>query len=452
MSLSWVPSALPAPVIPRSHDSTIPRFQPVISSAVLLPHSSALLPPRPTAHPRPLSSQHPSRPSQPATPVQPPRTFLLFLFIPSSGTFYFCLLFVLNALGQTSLFVFVLLAWVCSPKQATGTEMPNPSIPALETVVRSHVAQLTKLNFEHSSAFSQVTGEMGELKNSVSTTSTLTSLANQVAALTDMVAWLLQAPATEPSPTPPPVRPAASSPVVPLGEPNLPPPKPYSGEFDKCRGFLGQCQLLFLHQPSRFRSDGAKVALIISSLSDRALDWAMAAVGNNLQLSSNLQQFSDEFKKTFDHPSNGADAAGRLHSILQGSRSIAEYTLEFRTLAANSEWDDNALRSAYRRGLSEEMKDLIRDRPSSCNDFVTLALLMDERHRERRLDGAEHSGNSARTPGTRPVGPDVAAQGSTPVPPLPPSRALLSRPQGEDEPMQLGQSRLSPEVRKQLRT
>ena len=177
--------------------------------------------------------------------------------------------------------------------------MPNPSIPALETVVRRHAAQLAKLNSELSSAFSQVTGEMGELKTSVSTTTTLTSLANQVAAFTDMVAWLLQAPATEPGPTPPPVRPAASSPVVPQGEPldprwepNLPPPKPYSGEFDKCRGFLGQCQLLFLHQPSRFRSDGAKVALIISSLSDRALDWAMAAVGTNPQLSSNLQQFS----------------------------------------------------------------------------------------------------------------------------------------------------------------
>ena len=174
------------------------------------------------------------------------------------------------------------------PKQATGMEMPNPSIPALETVVRSHSAQLTKLNSELTSAFSQVTGEMGELKiSSVSTTSTLTSLASQVAALTDMVARLLQAPATEPSPAPPPDHPAASSPVVPQGEPldpwwepNLPPPKPYSGEFDKCRGFLGQCHLLFRYQPSRFRPwTVAKVALIMSSLSDdRALDWAMAAV------------------------------------------------------------------------------------------------------------------------------------------------------------------------------
>ena len=53
----------------------------------------------------------------------------------------------------------------------------------------------------------------------------------------------------------------------------------------------------------------------------------MAVVGNNPQLSSNLQLFADEFKNTFDHPSNGADAAGWLHSILQGPWSVTDFTL-----------------------------------------------------------------------------------------------------------------------------
>ena len=79
------------------------------------------------------------------------------------------------------------------PKQTHSLEMPNPSIPALENVVRSHSAQLTKLNSELSSAFSQVTGEMGELKTlAASASSTLSALTNQVAALTDMVARLHQ--------------------------------------------------------------------------------------------------------------------------------------------------------------------------------------------------------------------------------------------------------------------
>ena len=128
---------------------------------------------------------------------------------------------------------------------------------------------------------------------------------------------------------------------------------------------------MFLHQPSRFPSDATKIALIVSALSDRALDWAIAASESNPLLMSDFQLFLTEFKNTFDHPSCGADAAGQLHSLSQGSRSVVEYTLEFRTLAADSHWDDAALCSAYRRGLSEEIKDLIvRDHPSSSNDLL----------------------------------------------------------------------------------
>ena len=139
------------------------------------------------------------------------------------------------------------------PKQATGTEMPNPSVAVLENVVRSHSTQLTKLNAKLVSAFSQVTGEMGELRTSTAaTTTTLSSLAGQVAALTDMVARISQTLAPEPNPAPPRVVPASPAPVVPEGEspeprwePHLPPPKPYTGEFDRCQGFLGLSQLQF---------------------------------------------------------------------------------------------------------------------------------------------------------------------------------------------------------------
>ena len=287
-------------------------------------------------------------------------------------------------------------------KQATGSEMPNSDIPALESVVRSHSAQLSKLNTELSSAFSQVSGEMGEIKSSSATTaSTVASLANQVVTLTSMLAKLLPAPPAETSPTLPPVLPAAPAPAALQGEPldlrwepNNTLPKNYTGEFDKCRGFQGQCQLLFTHQPSWFRSDGAKVALIISSLSDRALDWAMATTRNNPQLMSDLSLFLNEFHATFDHPSGGADAAGRLHSITQGSHSAAEYTLEFRTLAADSGWGDVALRSAFHRGLLEDIKDLIVwDQPPTLQDLITLVLLMDDQLRERRRERAQRPGN-----------------------------------------------------------
>ena len=65
------------------------------------------------------------------------------------------------------------------------------------------------------------------------------------------------------------------------------------------------------------------------------------------------------------------------------------------------------------------MKDLlVRDQPSSFHDLVTLALRMDERLRERRLERAQRPVNSARTPGTRLARPDVAR--SNPMPPKDP--------------------------------
>ena len=170
------------------------------------------------------------------------------------------------------------------PKQPISTEMPTPGQSGLETVVRSHSAQLTKLNTELTSAFAQVTGEMGAFRAASASTSTaLSSLSSQVAALTDLVTSLLPARVPEPNPSPPAVPPVAPTepPLDPRWEPSLPHPKPYAGEFDRCRGFLGQCELLFCHQASRFRSDGARVALIMSSLTDRALDWAVAAVGRD---------------------------------------------------------------------------------------------------------------------------------------------------------------------------
>ena len=165
------------------------------------------------------------------------------------------------------------------------------------------------------------------------------------------------------------------------------------------------------------------------------------AVGCNPQLASDLSLFSE----TFDHTVNGADAAGRLHGITQGARSAAEYTLEFRTLAADSGWDNNALRSAYKRGLSEEIKDLlVRDQLVSFQDLITLAIRMDERLREQRLERAQRPGSSARTFGVRPAGPDVIAQAPTSVPPLTQPHILPARPSGEDEPMQLGRAWAGP--------
>ena len=241
---------------------------------------------------------------------------------------------------------------------------------------------------------------------------------------------------------PPPVQVSATPPPA-VRDPKIVSPKAFEGDFELCRGFLVQCGLVFQHQPSRYSSDGAKIAFIMSLLSGRALRWATAAVGQSSSLSTSYSAFCAEFKSVFDHPVDGEDAATRLHSIQQGSRSVADYTLEFRILAADCEWGDKALLSAYRRGLSEAVKDgLLRDRPSSYNELVKLALLMDQRLRERRAERAHKAPNT-----TNRTSLAETRVSSTPVPGsnVPSGLPVTAAPAtlGAEEPMQLGRSRLT---------
>uniref|UniRef100_A0A3B1IPN2 DUF4939 domain-containing protein n=1 Tax=Astyanax mexicanus TaxID=7994 RepID=A0A3B1IPN2_ASTMX len=69
-------------------------------------------------------------------------------------------------------------------------------------------------------------------------------------------------------------------------------PERYSGESDKCRGFLLQCSLVFEQQPSRFPTERSKVAFIVSLLTDRALAWATALWEQNSPECATVQAFT----------------------------------------------------------------------------------------------------------------------------------------------------------------
>lgn len=62
-------------------------------------------------------------------------------------------------------------------------------------------------------------------------------------------------------------------------------------------------------------------------------------------------------KRAFDHPVRGRDAAQRLLCLRQGSRSVAEFAVEFRIAAAESGWNDESLWGAFISGLSDTIRD-----------------------------------------------------------------------------------------------
>ena len=230
-------------------------------------------------------------------------------------------------------------------------------------------------------------------------------------------------PAAPPAPAPQVAEEAAAR-----SEPHLPPPERYSGDPGGCRGFLLQCSLAFEQQPSRFPSERAKVAYIISLLSGRALAWATPVWENRTDVCASSEQFIAALRRTFHHPVSGGEASSRLLRIRQGRRPLADYSIEFRTLAAESGWNSEALMAAFQQGLSEELKDELapRDSPSTLDDLIELALRLDNRLRERRR--ARESGGA----------PSACR--------LLPSSVANSAPaehSEEAQPMQLGHTRLS---------
>ena len=222
----------------------------------------------------------------------------------------------------------------------------------------------------------------------------------------------------------PPVRP----PVV--SEARMPPPERCSGAPGSCRPFLVQCTLTFEQQPSAFPTERSRVAYIVSLLTGRARDWGTAEWERQSSMCSSVQLFSAELRKVFDHVTPGREAARGLLNLAQGGRTVADYSIEFRTIAAESNWNAPSLFDAFYNGLSDRIKDELaaRDPPADLDSLVTLAIRIDGRLRERRRERAQSSV------------PPVSFH-SPPRRPSPP--AEQSAPSALPEPMQLGRAQLS---------
>ncbi|KAK3511093.1 hypothetical protein QTP70_030284 [Hemibagrus guttatus] len=67
---------------------------------------------------------------------------------------------------------------------------------------------------------------------------------------------------------------------------------------------------------------------------------------------SSLSAFTKHFKEVFGRPEGDSALGESLCRLKQGNLSVAEYALQFRTLAAASGWNEQALITTYRQGLN----------------------------------------------------------------------------------------------------
>ncbi|XP_057692820.1 uncharacterized protein LOC130916258 [Corythoichthys intestinalis] len=267
----------------------------------------------------------------------------------------------------------------------------------------------------------------------------ISSLTTRVANMAPPVkpGGIIDATAAPDLPAPPPMSPPAS-----FREPMLPHPHRYEGEPGACRQFLHQCSLIFDQQPFTFASDRSRVAYVMSLLTGKAATWAMAVSNTRPVVRNCFETFETEFVRVFDHPVRGKEAASRLLDFFQGDLTVADYSIQFRILAAECGFGEAALCGIFRRGLSSAVKDELaaRDDSSNLEDLISLSVLLDnrlkERERERAMEPRGRRWSSSRS------SPTAVHKDGFVEPPSDSTPTQSPVPTGR-EPTQLGGGRLS---------
>ncbi|XP_044044042.1 uncharacterized protein LOC122872197 [Siniperca chuatsi] len=152
---------------------------------------------------------------------------------------------------------------------------------------------------------------------------------------------------------------SASAPVTPAVPPCPSPmakPAPFSGLAEDCNGFILQCSLVLEMQSSLYPTERSKVAFVISQLQGRALQWAESIWSQDGSVTQSLMSFLEHFREVFGRPAGDSSAGEKLYQLKQGQRSIQDYALEFRTLAAASGWNEQSLITTFHQGLEPRVR------------------------------------------------------------------------------------------------
>ncbi|KAK3561513.1 hypothetical protein QTP86_006171 [Hemibagrus guttatus] len=138
---------------------------------------------------------------------------------------------------------------------------------------------------------------------------------------------------------------------------SLPPPVPrkvsfalpdkFNGSAEQCKCFLSQVEIFFMHQGTDFESEEKKCAFLMSLLTGKAIEWAAAVWETDRLFQTSYTYFVKQLRDVFEYPAGGKDVSTRLLQLSQGRRLAAEYAIEFRTLAAQSGWNDVALKAVF---------------------------------------------------------------------------------------------------------
>ncbi|KAI2666686.1 Transposon Tf2-6 polyprotein [Labeo rohita] len=127
----------------------------------------------------------------------------------------------------------------------------------------------------------------------------------------------------------------------------------------------------------------------------RALEWATAVWDVGRPAFPSFATFLQSFKEVFQPKPESSEAGEQIVALKQGRRTAADYALDFRTLAAQSGWNDGPLKLHYRKGLNQDLQVELacRDEGLTLSQYIDLSIRIDNlgatkltvEERERRI-------------------------------------------------------------------
>jgi hypothetical protein len=173
-----------------------------------------------------------------------------------------------------------------------------------------------------------------------------------------------------------------------------------------------------------FPNERAVLLYLLHLLKDDAANWAEPHLQKVLDSSpgalTTVPEFVDQFYNAFDDPDAEQAAERKIQDLTQdsvGTKSMAEYTTEFRNLAADLDWGDSALMAAFSRGLHWKVKEIMsqkENQPRTLEEFIQAAIQIDNVHRENGANRPQRTNPTAKrvtisTPAAVTVKRDVKA-------------------------------------------
>ena len=179
-----------------------------------------------------------------------------------------------------------------------------------------------------------------------------------------------------------------STPILNIKEPKVSMPEKFDGTRSKLRGFVQQVKLFLRLHPLRYPDGTTQVGFVGTLLSSTTLSWFAPLMERNSPLLNDLDAFLEALTATFGDSDRERVAETKIQTLRQGSRSAAIYAAEFQQLACDLDWNDKALMNHFRRGLNDNVKDLLLTMPrvNTLEEFITQAISCDNRLFERRQE------------------------------------------------------------------